>query len=87
MDPVFYRIFGDFTSSDRNAGSFYVKCAVGWDDGRRDLLGGVSWKYGGSDERAAGFGERGGDSGSHLDLRYDAGIIEIMYAVTCQKPE
>lgn len=42
MDPVFYRIFGDFTSSDRNAGSFYVKCAVGWDDGRRDLLGGVS---------------------------------------------
>ena len=65
MDPVFYRIFGDFTSSDRNAGSFYVKCAVGWDDGRRDLLGGVSWKYGGSNEWAAGFGKRGGDSGSH----------------------
>ena len=65
MDPVFYRIFGDFTSSDRNAGSFYVKCAVGWDDGRRDLLGGASWKYGGSDERAAGFGERGGDSGCY----------------------
>lgn len=24
---------------------------------------------------------------SNPDLRYDAGIIEIMYAVTCQKPE
>lgn len=24
MDPVFYRIFGDFTSSDRNAGSFML---------------------------------------------------------------
>ena len=34
-------------------------------DGSRDLLGGVSWKYGSSDERAAGFGEGGGDSGSH----------------------
>ena len=77
MDPVFYRIFGDFTSSDRNAGSFYVKCAVGWDDGRRDLLGGVSWKYGGSNERAAGLGIMSFWCGI-LKIGERAGLIEAL---------
>ena len=53
------------TDFDRNVGSFYVKYALGRNDGSRDLLGGVSWKYGRSDERAAGLGEGGGDTVSH----------------------